>query len=96
MLEQLWTPNTCFINSKQAFIHESPFPNVWVMLYENGILSITASNYKPSKGTIWTNYRMQLRGPCSMNLTPFPMDMVTCQLVFESFTYNNQEVSRRK
>jgi hypothetical protein len=74
----MWTPNTCFINSKQALIHNSPFPNVWVMLYENG--------------TVWTNYRMNLAGPCEMDLTAFPMDVVTCALIFESFNYNAEEV----
>ena len=78
ILEQMWTPNTCFINSKQALIHNRPFPNVWVMLYENG--------------TVWTNYRMNLAGPCEMDLTAFPMDVVTCALIFESFNYNAEEV----
>lgn len=44
-------------------------------------------------GTVWTNYRMRLTGPCDMDLTSFPMDMVTCYLIFESFNYNNEEVT---
>lgn len=42
--DRIWTPNTCFINSKTAEIHKSPFENIFLMVYNNG--------------TVWTNYRM--------------------------------------
>uniref|UniRef100_A0AC34Q0E5 Uncharacterized protein n=1 Tax=Panagrolaimus sp. JU765 TaxID=591449 RepID=A0AC34Q0E5_9BILA len=79
LLKKLWTPNSCFINSKQASIHESPFKNIFLMIYANG--------------TVWTNYRLKLQGPCEMDLTRFPFDEVTCKLTFESFNYNTAEVS---
>ncbi|CAB3403221.1 unnamed protein product [Caenorhabditis bovis] len=78
LLEDLWTPNSCFINSKTAEIHKSPFPNIFLMIYANG--------------TVWTNYRLKLQGPCIMDLTKFPFDNVTCSLTFESFNYNTDEV----
>uniref|UniRef100_A0A0N5BPR8 Ligand-gated ion channel 50 n=1 Tax=Strongyloides papillosus TaxID=174720 RepID=A0A0N5BPR8_STREA len=79
VLEKLWTPNSCFINSKTAEIHKSPFPNIFLLIYSNG--------------TVWTNYRLKLQGPCIMNLQRFPFDSITCFLTFESFNYNIQEVS---
>jgi cation transporter family protein len=79
LLEKLWTPNSCFINSKTADIHRSPFPNIFLMIYANG--------------SVWTNYRLKLQGPCEMDLTRFPFDNVTCSLTFESFNYNTDEVS---
>ncbi|KHN87880.1 Ligand-gated ion channel 50 [Toxocara canis] len=78
LLEKLWTPNSCFINSKTADIHKSPFPNIFLMIYANG--------------SVWTNYRLKLQGPCEMDLTRFPFDNVTCSLTFESFNYNTDEV----
>ncbi|VDN58795.1 unnamed protein product [Dracunculus medinensis] len=36
VLEQIWKPNTVFINSKSATIHKSPFSNVFLMIYPNG------------------------------------------------------------
>lgn len=91
--DRIWTPNTCFINSKTAEIHKSPFENIFLMVYNNG--------------TVWTNYRMvsllgsfsrealvrivgcafqKLTGPCKMRLKQFPFDTVSCWLTFESFS----------
>uniref|UniRef100_A0A914W1Z9 Uncharacterized protein n=1 Tax=Plectus sambesii TaxID=2011161 RepID=A0A914W1Z9_9BILA len=78
VLDRLWIPNTCFINSKEAKIHESPFRNVFLMVFPNG--------------TLWTNYRVKLTGPCDMNLKRFPMDQQKCMLTFESFNYNTGDV----
>ncbi|CAB3399152.1 unnamed protein product [Caenorhabditis bovis] len=78
ILDQIWKPNTVFINSKSANIHKSPFKNVFLMIYPNG--------------TVWVNYRVQVKGPCSMDFSAFPMDQQSCHLTLESFSYNNQEV----
>ncbi|KAL3094300.1 hypothetical protein niasHS_004056 [Heterodera schachtii] len=78
VLQKLWIPNTCFINSKMAQIHESPFRNIFLMIFSNS--------------TIWTNYRMKVTGPCDMNLKRFPFDQQKCFLTFESFNYNIGEV----
>ncbi|KAK6056923.1 Neurotransmitter-gated ion-channel ligand binding domain protein [Cooperia oncophora] len=67
VLQKLWIPNTCFINSKNAAIHESPFKNVFLMVFANG--------------TLWTNYRMKLTGPCDMNLKRFPFDQQKCTTI---------------
>uniref|UniRef100_A0A7E4V951 Ligand-gated ion channel 50 n=1 Tax=Panagrellus redivivus TaxID=6233 RepID=A0A7E4V951_PANRE len=81
ILEKIWKPNTCFINSKMAKIHQSPFTNVFLMIYPNG--------------TVWVNYRVQVKGPCQMDFSSFPMDSQTCLLTLESFNYNNHEVDMR-
>ncbi|EPB75321.1 hypothetical protein ANCCEY_05579 [Ancylostoma ceylanicum] len=34
LLQRIWTPNTCLINSKRTMIHASPSDNVMIILYE--------------------------------------------------------------
>uniref|UniRef100_A0A915C9X8 Ligand-gated ion channel 50 n=1 Tax=Parascaris univalens TaxID=6257 RepID=A0A915C9X8_PARUN len=82
IMMHIWKPNTVFINSKSAHIHKSPFANIFLMIYPNG--------------TVWLNYsRVQVKGPCLMDFTSFPMDEQSCLLTLESFNYNIQEVDMR-
>ncbi len=76
--ENIWTPDTCIINSKMSRIHSSPSENTFVILYEDGL--------------IWANYRLKVTGPCKLNLARFPFDALQCSLVFESYSFNAAEV----
>uniref|UniRef100_A0A914XAY1 Uncharacterized protein n=1 Tax=Plectus sambesii TaxID=2011161 RepID=A0A914XAY1_9BILA len=78
LLPQIWSPRACFVNSKDASIHRSPFTNIFLMIYSNG--------------TVWVNYRIKLTGPCNKNLKSFPIDQQSCVLVYESFSHNYEEV----
>ncbi|CAJ0960845.1 unnamed protein product, partial [Mesorhabditis belari] len=77
-LENVWTPNTCIINSKKTMIHQSPADNVMFILYENG--------------TVWVNHRLSLKAPCLLDLRRFPFDVQNCELIFESYSHNSEEV----
>uniref|UniRef100_A0A158Q4K1 Neur_chan_LBD domain-containing protein n=1 Tax=Dracunculus medinensis TaxID=318479 RepID=A0A158Q4K1_DRAME len=79
MVEKIWIPNVCIVNSKKTAIHSSPSPNIFLMIYPNG--------------TVWINYRLKVQGPCDMNLELFPMDIQVCELVIESYSYNAAKVS---
>uniref|UniRef100_A0A915DLM0 Neurotransmitter-gated ion-channel ligand-binding domain-containing protein n=1 Tax=Ditylenchus dipsaci TaxID=166011 RepID=A0A915DLM0_9BILA len=78
MQNNIWIPNTCFINSKKAQIHSSPFQNVFLMIFPNG--------------SIWSCWRIKSTGPCRIDLHKFPMDMIDCLLTFESYNYNRNDV----
>ena len=42
VLDRIWSPQSSFVNTKSAEILDSPFPNVFLTLFENG--------------TVWVNY----------------------------------------
>ncbi|VDM73485.1 unnamed protein product [Strongylus vulgaris] len=46
-------------------------------------------------GSVMVNYRVRVKGPCSLELSNFPLDLQRCGLIYESFNYNNQEVRMR-
>lgn len=98
-LEKVWSPNTCIVNSKAAVIHNSPNPNVFLILYRQADsvvheLSLlgTLPNNPCSDGRVWKNCRMMVTAPCEIDLRKFPFDQQTCTMTFESYSYNVQKV----
>ncbi|CAJ0600372.1 unnamed protein product [Cylicocyclus nassatus] len=76
--KKIWTPDTCIINSKSSSIHSSPSENTYLILYENGL--------------VWSNFRLNVKTPCSVNLKMFPFDSLSCEIVLESYSFNTDEV----
>ncbi|KJH53170.1 Cation transporter family protein [Dictyocaulus viviparus] len=76
--KRIWTPDTCIINSKSSSIHSSPSENTFVILYENGL--------------VWSNFRLNVKTPCSVNLKMFPFDSLSCEIILESYSFNTDEV----
>ncbi|CAJ0939046.1 unnamed protein product, partial [Mesorhabditis belari] len=74
MVDSIWLPNVCIVNSKDSKIHNSPTPNIFLAIFPNG--------------TVWMNYRIVVESPCEMDFATFPMDRVICQTIFESYSFN--------
>ncbi|CAD6193817.1 unnamed protein product [Caenorhabditis auriculariae] len=74
MVDNIWLPNVCIVNSKGSTIHKSPTPNIFLAIFPNG--------------TVWMNYRVVVESPCEMDFSFFPMDRVMCTTIFESYAFN--------
>uniref|UniRef100_A0AC35TUX5 Integrator complex subunit 11 n=1 Tax=Rhabditophanes sp. KR3021 TaxID=114890 RepID=A0AC35TUX5_9BILA len=79
LLQKIWLPNICIVNSKRSVVHSSPTENVMFILYSNS--------------SIWVNYRLSVRAPCNLVLESFPFDTISCVLIFESYSHNAGEVT---
>ncbi|CAG9538766.1 unnamed protein product [Cercopithifilaria johnstoni] len=77
-IDDIWLPNVCFQNSKSTSIHNSPTPNIFLLIYPNG--------------TIWVNYRVKVEAPCELDMSSFPMDVQRCTITFESYSFNVDRV----
>uniref|UniRef100_A0A915Q5E6 Uncharacterized protein n=1 Tax=Setaria digitata TaxID=48799 RepID=A0A915Q5E6_9BILA len=73
-IDDIWLPNVCFQNSKSTSVHNSPTPNIFLLIYPNG--------------TIWVNYRVKVEAPCELDMSSFPMDVQRCTMTFESYSFN--------
>ncbi|GMT17330.1 hypothetical protein PFISCL1PPCAC_8627 [Pristionchus fissidentatus] len=76
--KRIWTPDTCIINSKSSVIHSSPSENTFVILYEHGV--------------VWSNFRLNVKAPCHVDLKMFPFDSLSCEIILESYSFNADEV----
>ncbi|PAV64479.1 hypothetical protein WR25_07052 [Diploscapter pachys] len=74
MVDSIWLPNVCIVNSKSSKIHQSPTDNIFLAIFPNG--------------TVWMNYRLVVESPCEMDFEFFPMDRVMCTTIFESYSFN--------
>ncbi|KIH52473.1 hypothetical protein ANCDUO_17425 [Ancylostoma duodenale] len=60
MVDRLWTPNVCFVNSKKTEIHSSPTPNIFLMIYPNGTVwtcELVIESYSYNAAKVALNWR---------------------------------------
>jgi hypothetical protein len=78
IIEKMWTANVAFVNSKSTHIHNSPTPNVFLLMYPSKLCFFKGKKHMTHfsafyvivilDGTTWLNYRLQIVGPCDLNL----------------------------
>uniref|UniRef100_A0A0N5BNG5 Ligand-gated ion channel 50 n=1 Tax=Strongyloides papillosus TaxID=174720 RepID=A0A0N5BNG5_STREA len=78
VVEKIWQPFVCVVNSKRSVLHSSPTPNTFLLIYPNG--------------TVWLNSRLRVEAPCYLDLVLFPIDHNECELIIESYAYNTDKV----
>ncbi|XP_012582545.1 PREDICTED: gamma-aminobutyric acid receptor subunit theta [Condylura cristata] len=78
MFEKLWVPDCYFLNSKDAFVHDSTVENRVFQLHPDG--------------TVRYGIRLTTTTACALDLQNFPLDTQTCKLEVESYGYTVDDV----
>ncbi|XP_048578840.1 gamma-aminobutyric acid receptor alpha-like isoform X2 [Nematostella vectensis] len=78
-VDRFWIPDTFFVNSVDTEIHKMISPNkkVWLNL---------------DQGHIMLSTRLKSRATCKMDLRKYPMDLQTCHLALESFSFDEEDL----
>lgn len=76
--DQIWVPDTYFINDRKSFVHDVTMKNRLIRLWPNG--------------TVLYGIRITLELACMMNLRRYPLDDQNCTLEIESYGYTDQDI----
>ncbi|EYC05823.1 hypothetical protein Y032_0080g1380 [Ancylostoma ceylanicum] len=74
----IWTPDTFFMNEKQAHRHAIDKLNVMIRIH--------------SDGTVMYSERLSLTLSCAMYLQRYPMDVQTCALLLASYAFTTDDI----
>jgi len=74
----IWTPDTFFVNEKDARVHDQLNPNEFVRISHTGEILVSK--------------RLSGKFSCPMDLRYFPMDSQLCYMEIESFGYNMADI----
>merc|ERR1719411_1732082 len=77
-IQQIWVPDTFFVNEKVALFHDATT--------ENQFLRIT------SEGEVLRSIRLTVKATCPMDLANFPLDSQMCTVEIESFGYTMSDL----
>ena len=77
-IQQIWVPDTFFVNEKVALFHDATT--------ENQFLRIT------SEGDVLRSIRLTVKATCPMDLANFPLDSQMCTVEIESFGYTMSDL----
>lgn len=80
-IDNLWVPDTFFVNEKSSHIHQHTTKNQFLRIMHTG--------------EILRSIRMSVKATCPMDLHYFPMDTQLCTLEIESFGYTMSDIRFR-
>ena len=78
MADEIWVPDTYFINDRKSFIHDVTSKHRLIRLWPNG--------------TVLYGIKITLELACMMNLRNYPLDDQDCTLEIESYGYTDQDI----
>ncbi|XP_022606289.1 gamma-aminobutyric acid receptor subunit beta-1 [Seriola lalandi dorsalis] len=76
--DQLWVPDTYFINDKKSFVHGVTVKNRMIRLHPDG--------------TVLYGLRITTTAACMMDLRRYPLDEQNCTLEIESYGYTTDDI----
>ncbi|XP_053510978.1 gamma-aminobutyric acid receptor subunit beta-1 isoform X2 [Artibeus jamaicensis] len=79
--DQLWVPDTYFLNDKKSFVHGVTVKNRMIRLHPDG--------------TVLYGLRITTTAACMMDLRRYPLDEQNCTLEIESWSYPRLSLSFR-
>ncbi|XP_075799250.1 gamma-aminobutyric acid receptor subunit beta-1 isoform X2 [Microtus pennsylvanicus] len=79
--DQLWVPDTYFLNDKKSFVHGVTVKNRMIRLHPDG--------------TVLYGLRITTTAACMMDLRRYPLDEQNCTLEIESWAYPRLSLSFR-
>ncbi|XP_048459657.1 gamma-aminobutyric acid receptor subunit beta-2a isoform X3 [Rhincodon typus] len=76
--DQLWVPDTYFLNDKKSFVHGVTVKNRMIRLHPDG--------------TVLYGLRITTTAACMMDLRRYPLDQQNCTLEIESYGYTTDDI----
>ncbi|CAM9511644.1 gamma-aminobutyric acid receptor subunit beta-3-like isoform X2 [Lethenteron reissneri] len=76
--DQLWVPDTYFLNDKKSFVHGVTVKNRMIRLHPDG--------------TVLYGLRITTTAACMMDLRRYPLDEQNCTLEIESYGYTMDDI----
>ncbi|CAM9196168.1 unnamed protein product, partial [Lampetra fluviatilis] len=76
--DQLWVPDTYFLNDKKSFVHGVTVKNRMIRLHPDG--------------TVLYGLRITTTAACMMDLRRYPLDEQNCTLEIESYGYTTDDL----
>ncbi|MBN3281409.1 GBRB2 protein, partial [Polyodon spathula] len=77
--DQLWVPDTYFLNDKKSFVHGVTVKNRMIRLHPDG--------------TVLYGLRITTTAACMMDLRRYPLDEQNCTLEIESYGYTTDDIN---
>ncbi|XP_039251857.1 gamma-aminobutyric acid receptor subunit beta-3-like [Styela clava] len=78
VVENIWVPDTYFVNDKKSFMHDITRKNIMLRMQPNGLITY--------------GLRITTELACMMNLKRYPLDEQNCTLEIESYGYTTQDI----
>lgn len=78
MLDEIWKPDTFFLNGQESYLHTITHPNKLFRINTDG--------------EILYSQRLTVKSTCPMNLKKYPLDRQTCPLMIGSYGYSGEDV----